>query len=419
MAYEAYVVKLHVSPHPNADRLQVAHINGTQVVIGLDLKTDDLAVYFPSDGQLSEAYANANDLIARVDANGVKAGGYFDHKRRVKAQNFRKVKSDGFIMPLSSLAFTGYDISKLKAGDSFTKLNDVEICNKYYTQATLNAMKNGKAKTSLKHLVAMPEHYDTTQFRFAVIEEGSVIYFSEKEHGTSFRYGNVMVKTPITNPIKKFWNKLRKGDGFTEQREYVLGTRRAILPFNKETQTYGGGFYGNGDPYTLAHQMLHKKLKDDEIVYGELIGFLATGASMFSQGTNGLPDVKKRYGENMVFSYGCPEGTAKLRVYRITQNGRELTQNELIARCRELGVDTCYQMGAEIYDGDRDRLNAKVESILEGPSHLDDRHIREGICLRVENPNGIRIFKAKSWTFGVLEGYIKDNETYIDLEEVS
>lgn len=417
MAYQAYVVKLKTAPHPNADRLQIGFVSGSQVVVGGDTKDGELVLYFPSDGQLSKEYANANDLIARKDDMGNKiGGGYFDEKRRVKSQNFRKVRSEGFVMPLTSLEFTNYDISKLKEGDAIDNLNGVPICNKYFTKATLAAIGT---KKKVKMYADFPEHFDTAQFRFVHVPAGAVLYFTEKEHGTSVRYGNVLVHKPYTH----WWDKVRKfvgllkGDYHTT-RQYVLGTRRAILPKQSDTE-FGGGYYGNGDPYDLAAQKLHGKLKDDEIVYGEIVGYLKTGASLFTQSTEAIPEIKKEYGPTMTFSYGCVESASKFRVYRITQNGRELSRNEVVHRCEQLGVDMCTDMGAIIYDGDRDALNARVASMLEGPSLIDTRHIREGICIRIESPEGIRIVKAKSWTFGVLEGYIKDNDNYVDMEEVA
>lgn len=60
-----------------------------------------------------------------------------------------------------------------------------------------------------------------------------------------------------------------------------------------------------------------------------------------------------------------------------------------------------------------------VEELTDGPSVLDPTHIREGIVLRVESNQGIEHIKNKSWWFGVLEGYIKSDDSYIDLEESS
>ena len=73
--YQAIVSKMVVRPHPNADRLQLGDFRGYQVVVGPDVKTGDLGIYFPTDGQLSEEYCSANYLIRRKDpVTGENAG---------------------------------------------------------------------------------------------------------------------------------------------------------------------------------------------------------------------------------------------------------------------------------------------------------------------------------------------------------
>ena len=66
------------------------------------------------------------------------------------------------------------------------------------------------------------------------------------------------------------------------------------------------------------------------------------------------------------------------------------------------------------------RLSNLVSDLEVGPSTLDHTHIREGVVVRVENPDGTTHFlKAKSYEFKVLEGIIKNNDSYVDMEEVS
>jgi len=43
----------------------------------------------------------------------------------------------------------------------------------------------------------------------------------------------------------------------------------------------------------------------------------------------------------------------------------------------------------------------KYIHILEGDSVLDHSHIREGVCVRIENEKGVDILKSKSFTFKV------------------
>jgi hypothetical protein len=54
MAYNAHVTRLtNVTPHSNANLVQLATCDGNQVVIGLDHAEGELGVYFPTDGQIS------------------------------------------------------------------------------------------------------------------------------------------------------------------------------------------------------------------------------------------------------------------------------------------------------------------------------------------------------------------------------
>ena len=137
MIYEAKITKLvNVRPHPNADRLQLATVSGYQIVVGLENYEGQLGIFFPCDGQLSQEYAESNDLIERKDpVTGERAGGYFSANRRVRSQRLRKEKSDGFWATLDTLAFTKVDPSSLTEGMVFDTLNGVPICNKYYTPA--------------------------------------------------------------------------------------------------------------------------------------------------------------------------------------------------------------------------------------------------------------------------------------------
>lgn len=63
-------------------------------------------------------------------------------------------------------------------------------------------------------------------------------------------------------------------------------------------------------------------------------------------------------------------------------------------------------------DGDETLLRDIVEFRTEGPSTIDPSHIREGVVVRANDS----WYKNKSFVFGVLEGYIKD-QGEIDMEE--
>lgn len=417
MTYNAVVGKIFLSPHPNADRLQVGHICGFRVIVGLDAKEGEMYAFFDCDGQLSEEYAKANNLHRDSTKNAdPKESGFFEDNRRVRAQPFRGVRSEGFARPLSSFEFTGYDISKLKEGDQFDELNKIPICTKYYTPATRRAMaaQGGVKVNPLK--AAFPQHYDIVQYRYAHIEKGDLIIITEKEHGTSVRYGNVKVEQKPKWHVRLYgW--LTRQTFKTHKPTYVLGTRRAIL--DGEGCNYSGGFYGAGEPYTIAPRKLLNRLKNDEIIYAEVVGYCSNNSPLFTHSLTKLPDLEKQYGSPITYSYGCTPGEARLRVYRICYNLRDLPWFEVEKRAEELGVELVTEIDRFVYDGNKDALDAKIQSYLEGSSLIDPTHIREGVCIRVENKHGFKVYKEKSYSFKVAEGIAKDNETYVDSEEVA
>ena len=136
--YCGYVTTLkNVRPHPNADKMKLADCFGNTVCVGLNAVEGEIVIYFPTDGQLSVEYCAKNDLVRRKDENGNPAGGYLDpDKRNIKAIKLRGEKSDGLIMPLSSLGYC-YEppnrptLDDLHVGDNIPIVNGHEICEKY------------------------------------------------------------------------------------------------------------------------------------------------------------------------------------------------------------------------------------------------------------------------------------------------
>ena len=71
MAYNAYITRIkNLHKHPNADRLQIGECFGNSIVVSLDYEDNQLGIYFPSDGQLSVEFADANNLLRKKDENG-------------------------------------------------------------------------------------------------------------------------------------------------------------------------------------------------------------------------------------------------------------------------------------------------------------------------------------------------------------
>jgi hypothetical protein len=162
--------------------------------------------------------------------------------------------------------------------------------------------------------------------------------------------------------------------------------------------------------------------------------------------------MKKRFGKEMSYTYGCKPSQCEIYVYRITNTNEDgiaidLSWPMVMERCRELGikhvpnlrpttvvgfkveamvanvagskVEDIYseEIRPFIYDGDSEKLIKIVDCLVRGPSTIDASHIKEGIVVRVESNKGVKAYKEKSHTFLVLEGIAKDKDDYVDMEE--
>lgn len=420
MTYQAVVCKINTFPHPNADRLQLGMALGNQVVVGLDVEDGDLGVYFNTDGQLSQEMCDANDLIAYTDENGVRHGGYFPKNRRVRSQLFRSERSDGYWTPLSSLAFTG-DIYGLQEGDSFDTINGIPICNKYVTKATRAA---GNAARTMRRANSMFErHVETKQFRFhaSLIPEGSVLYFTEKQHGTSARLGLVL-EEKMVKP-KGLFGFLRKKRA-VKQYSLLVGTRNTILS-DYSDQGWGSQEFRWQSIKDFAHK-LHK----GEIIYGEIVGYSDTGTIMPPVPLKEMRKATQKKYKNtcpdgtMTYSYGEAPWNCRFYAYRITRLNEdgvvtELSWPQVQRRCLELNIESVREIHRPMIMNGLDELLGIVEGLTEGPSTFSNSHIREGVVVRIENESGVTFLKNKSFDFGLGEGYLKNDEEYVDMEESS
>lgn len=199
--YTAIITTIRsVREHPNADRLNLATCYGSQVVVGKNVLENTLGIYFPTDGQISLEFAEANNLIRKRDADGNNIGGMFDENRRVRTQQFRGEVSDGFWIEIESLknvkGIKNKTIDALVEGYEFSELDGVHICNKYINPNTLKKGSLGKkGKISRLESKMFKEHFDTGHFmrKLKDIPSPSILYITEKTHGCVDR--NTLIET--------------------------------------------------------------------------------------------------------------------------------------------------------------------------------------------------------------------------------
>lgn len=425
-----YVVKINsLRPHSNADRLQIATIFDSNVIVSLDTHLDDIGVYFPSDIQLSEEFCKVNDLVRRKDENGNPAGGYLDpNKRNIRPLKLRGEKSDGLYLPITCM-MEFCPISDLKVGDTIGVVNGHEICKKYIPHSTKAYHYTEKVrKQKINFAPTFFEHCDTAQlaYNLEAFRAGDVVELTLKMHGTSGRTGYLPLLQPRT-----LWDKIlhrtRKEYG------YVSGTRRVVLD-----EEHTGGFYEDNTFRRYMAAKFENKLHRGETAYYEIIGFQGpNGAPIMSSVKNSKISDKaftKQYGEETVFSYDCNAANGyedehpccELYVYRMTMVNDDgdvvdYSPAQIRYRCEQMGVKVVPQFEVFVIPQDEphpgEYVVRKVEEYYDGPDPIGKTHVREGVVARILNRSNFAVYKMKNWSFKCLEGIVKDEAAEPDMEE--
>ena len=464
MAYTAFITRIkNMRPHSNADRLQMGECFGNTVIVSLEYEDNQLGVYFPSDGQVSVEFAEANNLVRKKDENGNNIGGYMDpDKRNITAIKLRGEKSDGLFLPLKSLETFG-DISELRDGDRIDNFNGHEICCKYVPRKNVRHghVSDGN-KTRKKKMPIAPlftEHADTEQlaYNLGAFKPGDEIEITLKMHGTSQRTAHL----PVFKGYKRtFWDKLLRREGSPiYDWGYVSGTRRTVL------ENFEGGYYGSNEFREAHSKFFEGKLWKGEEVYYEVVGFTHTGAPIMASCDNKKLNDKefvKQYGKTTTFSYGCyPDGQKEsdmklsrgtlvigdtastvndmkvyepvpqsdIYVYRMTMTNEdgdvvEYTPDFMRYRCEQMGVKTVPVMAkvtipfdGHDYPSPGDWVKAYSEQYYDGPDPIGKTHVREGVVVRILNRPKFCAYKHKNWSFKALEGIVKVEAEAPDMEE--
>ena len=452
MAYKAYITKVkNIRPAENADRLNLCEVFGNTVVVDKSINENDCYLYFPCDGQLSLEFCIANNLLRKLP-DGTPSTGYMDpEKRNVKAIKLRGNKSDGIVLPLTSLASFG-DISTLAVGDTIDVFNGHEICRKYIPKRNQRPTSENRIKRKAKYTVAPTfyEHADTEQLAYNLdaFKVGDEVEITLKMHGTSQRTGYHKIFQGMKRTLLD--RLLRREGTPIYDWGYVSGTRRTVL------ESYDGGFYGN-DHFREKHaNFFEGKLWKGETVYYEVVGFIDSGAPIMAECANKKLNDKefvKQYGEITTFSYGCKPGHLgglikdkevvdnegivypqnDMYVYRMTMTNEdgdtvEYTPDFMRYRCEQMGAKTVpvfWKGDIPEYPATADDdtvspgewIKNVAEKFYDGPDPIGKTHIREGVVCRIINRPKFAAYKHKNFAFKLLEGIIKETAEAPDMEE--
>jgi hypothetical protein len=399
----------NVRKHPNADKLQLATVLGTTVIVGLESHENDKVIYFDSNLRLSPDYLKYNNLYSNQDLNKDKTKkGYFGSNGRVKATKLRGELSNGYVTNLSSLFYllNPIETDKIKINTEFTHINSIEICAKYVIpNRNPNLGRNGKKNCKIDNTISSKmfvRHWDTKQFKreYNLIPSG-IVYIEEKIHGTSARVGNMLSKKQLSLPeriLKKLGVNIQMYDYkcLNASRNIVL-TRYNKNKYRQHIQSTRNIIFAQLKPH----------LKKGEQLYFEIFGYETTGKCIQKD-----------------FSYGCKLGEYKAMLYRVTQNNEDgevfdMSREYVYNRAEELGLmkpilfDTYIHHNSKVED-----LINNVNSFTDGKSTLDNNTIREGVVIWFKNNRGQwTCLKNKSDNFLLKESKLKDDDNYVDVEE--
>lgn len=437
--YCAYITTLKdLKKHPNADRLLITEVFRNNVIVDLSYREGQRVIYFPVDGQLSEEFANDNNLVKKyvpvseldkekivgkqiVQKDGVDCiniGGYMDtDKRNITALKLRGEKSDGLILPIETLS-KYVDVSTLKDGDMISVIDGHEICRKYIPKRQRsNSTETGRSKLNskeAKEVISYPTfilHSDTEQLIYNqnAFKEGDICYITLKMHGTSARTANVVEVTKKKRPhfIKKLFHI---EDKETTKYAVVSGTKRTTL------RTYDGGYYGSNKFRQRWHDFFKDKLPKGVCVYYEIVGYTEGNQTIMGKCSNKLvkdKEFSKTYGDTTVFSYGCDVGENDIYVYRMTMINEdgfvvEIPFEEMQILCEKMGAK-CVPLFEKFIFTTWDDLMQRVEKYYDGADPIGKTHIREGVVVRIANRERFTAYKHKNFYFKVLSNIIKDN----------
>jgi RNA ligase (TIGR02306 family) len=423
MAYFAYVTTLqNLRPHPNADRLQLGDCFGNTVCVSMEYTEGQIGIYFPVDGQLSEEFAEKNNLIRHKDENGNNIGGYMSDKRNVTAIKLRGQKSDGLFLPISCLAYAG-NTSKLQIGDAISVFNGHEICQKYIPKKNSRQNVSAGNRTRKKKVPMAPlfiEHVDTEQLAYHMsdFQPGDDVEITLKMHGSSQRTGHL----PVFKGYKRsFWDKITHKEGTPiYDWGYVTGTRRTVL--NEDSE----GYYGSNEFRKVHSDFLEGKLWKNEEIFYEVVGYIDDRISIMPSGT--VPnEYRQQYGKIMEFSYGMTAPNSDMYVYRMTMTSPdgeivEYSPEFMRYRCKQIGVKCVPVLWRGRIPEDIDIpagewIKNIAERYYDGPDPIGKTHVREGVVCRIVNRPKFAGYKHKNWLFKYVSGIIVEkiadsDETY-------
>jgi len=266
-----------VKPHPNADKLEIAVIKGTQTISGKgEFCKGQRVVFFPPGILIPQDVSQSLGIqkyLKHAEIDGIKC------QCRVAGCRLRGEASYGFVIPAPDLLRAhplGSDVSVMWAAQKY------EPPAKYFSGDIAPEDSRFHKYTDIENIWRFPDAFS----------DGVLVRITEKIHGTNSRVGLI----------------LKDGEF-----EFMAGSHRTRKkkPEGEKTCIYWRPLEDEAILNLLTHLCDEK---NSVIVFGEIYGF-------------GVQDL----------DYGTKDG---YRVFDISVNGKYLDWADVKQACQEHGVET-------------------------------------------------------------------------------
>lgn len=391
----------------------------------------------------SEIEANTEYIRSRV--------GFFNKTGRVRSIRLGGVASKGYLFTLEELAKYNPKVKDINLeeylGQDFDTVDGELFVKAYVPFVPEKRTKTSSAEKRNKKIVRFDRmiegefsfNYDSLLLPKYIhkIKPTDSVAITVKIHGTSFVCGKVHVKTPIKLPfMRRMCNKFIDLTGLFKKYRTIdykveygnVTSSRNVIKNKYINKDVTDGYY-SVDVWSEYGELIYPYLSEGMTLYGEIFGYL----------TNSTKMIQKQY------DYGCEVGTNKLMPYRITTSlpdGGKYEWNveevkdwteKLIKEHPEIAdrihvIDLLYHGTlADLYPtlSLTEHWNENVlEELRNDKKHFgmekdeplcENKVVREGLCIRIDDDETNENFKLKCQKFYDREKKLMD-EGEVDIE---
>lgn len=363
-----------IVPHPNPEvlRLEIATVYDFQVVVQKGkYKVDDIALFIPVDSVLNQ---ELETLILGPDPK-IKFNNH-----RVRQIRIQKFPSQGLLVDVSTInkyfneMFDDDYPSDFKLEEDYQTILNI----KKYEPPVPSYLQNPqtrKEKPLENPLFHKFNGLENIKWYGELFKDGEEVLIQEKLHGSNCRAGKLKAAKPKLTHILNELNVFNWRGAFNLTKKLIKMTLNCNVVYYENV--YGSnmveltnrdgnsGFYGENVYLKVLNRVnAFDKIKENEIVYGELIG----------------------EGIQQNYSYGHKEHHFVIFDVKIISNGSEethwLTPYQVELYAKERGFD----VAPRLYVGPFNKQIAY--ELTKGPSvYCPKQLVREGIVIKAINYN--------------------------------